>query len=84
MRGGDATARTPANHDARQLSGTPLVRSDRRQVDDRTMADQAYYRSLGSQAVVDMDSLTHTVRDLGRLDGYLTGRSSAPARTGAA
>lgn len=81
VRGGDATARTPANHDARQLSGTPLVRSDRRQVDDRTMADQAYYRSLGSQAVVDMDSLTHTVRDLGRLDGYLTGRSSAPART---
>src|SRR5262249_7046746 len=27
------------------------------------------------------DPLTHTARDFGRLDGFLTGRSSAPART---
>ncbi|MBO0845152.1 MAG: M36 family metallopeptidase [Nocardioides sp.] len=78
---GDATARTPGNYDARQLGGTALVRSDRQQVADRTRADTAYYRSLGSQTVVDMDPLTHTVRDLGSLDGFLTGRSAAPART---
>src|SRR6188472_2385090 len=79
-RGGDATERTPANYDARSLGGTPLAKADRKQVADRTKADRAYYRSLGSQAVVDIDPLTHTVRDFGRLDGYLTGRSSAPAR----
>jgi hypothetical protein len=79
-RGGDATTRTPGNYDARNLSGPALVKADRQQVADRTPADRAYYRSLGSQAVVDIDPLTHTVRDFGRLDGFLTGRSSAPAR----
>jgi hypothetical protein len=79
--GDGATARTPGYYDARQLSGTALVKADRRQVADRTKADRAYYRSLGTQSVVDLDPLTHTVRDLGRLDGYLTGRSSLPART---
>jgi len=78
---GESTQRTPANVDARQLSGRALVRADRQMVADRTKADKAYYRALGSQAVVDLDPLTHTVRDFGRLDGYLTGRSSAPARS---
>ena len=81
VRGGDNTSRTPGYLDARQLSGKALVKADRREVTDRTRADSAYYRSLGSQAVVDLDPLTHTVRDFGRLDGYLTGPSSAPART---
>lgn len=81
VRGGDGTARTPGYLDARQLGGTALVKSDRREIADRTKADKAYYRSLGSQAVVDLDPLTHTVRDFGRLDGYLTGPSSSPART---
>jgi extracellular elastinolytic metalloproteinase len=81
LRGGDATVRTPGYFDSRRLSGTALVKSERQQVAHRTKADKAYYRSLGSQAVVNMDPLTHTARDFGRLDGYLTGRSSAPART---
>ena len=80
-RGGDATSRTPGNYDTRDLSGTALVKADRRQVADRTRADKSYYRSLGTQAVVSIDPLTHTVRDFSRLDGYLTGRSTAPART---
>lgn len=80
-RGGDATHRTSSNYDARSLRGTPLAKATRHQVAERTKADTGYYRSLGSRAVVDLDPLTHTVRDLGRLDGYLTGRSSAPART---
>ncbi|MGC4112496.1 MAG: M36 family metallopeptidase [Nocardioides sp.] len=67
-------------HDARQLSGSALTRSLRQQVESRSKADQRYYRSLGVQSVVSMDPLTHTVRDLGKLNGYLTGRSSAPAR----
>jgi hypothetical protein len=80
-RGGDATARTAGYYDARQLSGTALVKADRREVNSRTKADNAYFRNLGGQAVVDMDPLTHTPRDLGRLDGYLSGPSSASART---
>jgi len=80
-RGGDATVRTPGYYDTRRLSGTALVKSDRQQVANRTKADKIYYRSLGSQAVVDIDPLTHTARDFGRLDGYLTGRSTASART---
>ena len=67
-------------YDARQLHGTAVTGALREQVTTRTKADLAYYRHLGPQSVVSMDPLTHTVRDLGRLDGYLSGRSSAPAR----
>jgi hypothetical protein len=34
---------------------------------------------LGEQAVVEMDGLTGTVRQIARLDGFLTSKSSAPA-----
>src|SRR4051812_25835210 len=44
-------------------------------------ATQALRHSLGSQAVVAMDGTTGTPRVVERLDGTLTGRSSAPART---
>jgi extracellular elastinolytic metalloproteinase len=71
----------PGYVDARRLTGRTLERSVRDQVRARSKSDEAYYHRLGAQAVVSMDPLTHTVRDLGRLDGYLTGRSSAPART---
>lgn len=36
--------------------------------------------SLGSEGVADFDTLTGTPRNLGKLDGYLTGASSAAAR----
>ncbi len=39
----------------------------------------ALARQLGSQGVVIADPMTGTLRMLGRLDGYLTGRSSRPA-----
>ncbi|MGA8248295.1 MAG: M36 family metallopeptidase [Nocardioides sp.] len=75
-----SSTKSPGYADARRLSGTGLVRAERALVKHRSPAATAYYRSLGSQAVVDFDPLTHTPRDFGRLDGYLTGRSSAPAR----
>jgi extracellular elastinolytic metalloproteinase len=81
LAGGESSRHTPGNYDVRQLSGTALVKADRRGLSARTQRDSAYYRSLGSQAVVSFDPLTHTPRDLGRLDGFLTGPSSAPART---
>jgi extracellular elastinolytic metalloproteinase len=80
-RGGDATRRTPGYVDARQLGGTTLIRAQRTQVQGRTTADQAYFRTLGPQAVLDFDPLTHTPRNFGRLNGYLTAPSTAPART---
>ena len=76
-----SVSRSAGYYDARQLTGRTLSRADRHQVNARTKADQAYYRSLGTQSVVSMDPLTHTVRDLGKLNGYLTKRSTAPARS---
>ena len=82
-RGGESTVRTPADLDVRQLSGTALVKANRAEVNGRTKADNAYFRSLGGRAVVSIDPLTHTPRDFGRLDGFLSGRSSASARAAA-
>ena len=81
VRGDNASQHSPSAYDARTLSGPALVRADRAQVKGQTKSDKAFARNLGGQAVVDYDPLTHTPRNLGRLNGYLTGRSSAPART---
>ena len=37
-------------------------------------------RRLGTQGVIESDPLTGTLRMVGRLDGYLTGRSARPAK----
>jgi len=68
-------------YDSRQLTGKTLSQATRQQVSSQTKADKAYYKSLGTQGVLSIDPLTHTVRDIGKLNGYLTGRSSAPARS---
>ncbi len=80
--GGDsASQHGPGAYDARSLAGPALVRADRRQIKGQTKSDRAFVRSLGGQAVVDFDPLTHTPRNLGRLNGFLSRPSSAPART---
>ena len=81
VRGGESTSRTPGYYDARHLRGVALVKANRQEVTSRTKSDSAYYKSLGGQSIVSFDPLTHTPRDFGRLDGFLTGTSSAPART---
>ena len=43
-------------------------------------ATQALSRQLGTQSIVDMDPLTGTPRQVARLDGMLTGPSTASAR----
>ena len=78
---GLAGDRSPGYYDARQLSESPLIKADRAELSARSAADTRFYRSLGAQGVVDLDPLTGTPRDLGRLNGFLTGRSPAPART---
>jgi extracellular elastinolytic metalloproteinase len=74
-------SRSAGSYDSRELTGAALTHSMRQQLGSRTKSDESYYQSLGIQSVVSMDPLTHTVRDIGKLNGYLTGRSSAPART---
>jgi hypothetical protein len=49
-----------------------------RQQSDST---QKYFAGLGPQAVVDIDPLTGTPRELGRLDGYLSGPHHGSARS---
>ena len=74
-------ARTPAHLDRRHLSQKAALKADRAQVRGRSSADRAFLRSLGPQAVIDIDALTGTPRNLGRLDGYLTGKHSGSARS---
>jgi hypothetical protein len=81
-KGGEgATSRAPADFDHRQLSGTALVKAQRTLSRDQSAATQKYLASLGGQAVVDYDPLTGTPRELGRLDGFLSGPHSGSART---
>jgi extracellular elastinolytic metalloproteinase len=77
---GQSTSRAPGYFDARRLGERALVRADRQRVSTQGRSVTAYHRSLGSQAVIDIDALTGTPRNFGRLDGFLSGRSPAPAR----
>lgn len=75
------SAHSPGYLDARQLQARAALRAERSQVAGETTADAAFAKSLGPQGIVDIDPLTGTPRNVGRLDGFLSGRSSAPART---
>ena len=78
-----ASGRTPASFDIRR--GT--TRAERRAESARAAkleakpAVRALSRRLGAQSVVDIDPLTGTPRQVGRLDGMLTGPSRASATT---
>ena len=67
--------------DARVGSAKERLRVARDTVADRSSATKALTRKLGSQAVVELDPVTGTPTMVGRLDGFLTKRSSAKART---
>ncbi|MDX6365384.1 MAG: extracellular elastinolytic metalloproteinase, partial [Nocardioidaceae bacterium] len=54
------------------LAGSAATASSRRRT-------ELLRRSLGRQAVVDIDGMTRTPRLVARLDGFLTGASSRPA-----
>jgi hypothetical protein len=77
-------AAQPASHspgaiDTRQLTGRAALKATRAELRSRSAADNRYLRSLGPSALISYDPLTGTPRNLGRLDGYLTGKSPAPA-----
>ena len=74
-------ARSPQDFDYRQLGGTALAKAQRTVTNQRSTGVEKYYAGLGPQAVVDIDPLTGTPRQLGRLDGYLSGTHRGAART---
>jgi extracellular elastinolytic metalloproteinase len=78
--GARPATRAPGDIDTRQLTGRAAFRAVRTELGSRSSSDQHYLRSLGSQALISYDPLTGTPRNLGRRNGYLTGRSPAPAR----
>jgi extracellular elastinolytic metalloproteinase len=79
--GRESTHRAPVAIDARQLVGKAAVTATRHELNTRSTSDTRYLRSLGAQGLVSYDPLTGTPRNLGRTNGYLSGRSSAPARS---
>jgi extracellular elastinolytic metalloproteinase len=72
------TRRSPEPHrraglvDVRRLGARQAVVADRRLLVRRPQRARAFEASLGTGALVDVDPLTGTVRNLGRLDGYLS------------
>jgi extracellular elastinolytic metalloproteinase len=76
-----SAARSPQDFDHRQLSGAALVKAQRVVTHQRSATVERYFAGLGTQAVIDIDPLTGTPRQLGRLDGYLTGPHRGSARS---
>jgi extracellular elastinolytic metalloproteinase len=75
------TVHSPEDFDHRQLSGTALVKAQSTMVHQQSRSAEKYFAGLGGQAIVDIDPLTGTPRQLGRLDGFLTGPHRGAART---
>ena len=69
------------NYDARTGSLRSQLRDVRTVVSKRGTTLRSYAESLGSQGVVAVDPATGTVRNVGRLNGYLSGPSRASAGT---
>ncbi len=67
-------------YDARAGSPKAQLREAREMVSARGKTFDAFTKKLGPQAIVDYDGVTGTPRNLARLDGFLTGPSSASAR----
>ena len=75
-RGRGQLSRTRVNFDIRARGGAAMAPSARTA---RARIELAH--RLGTQGVIQSDPLTGTLRMVGRLDGYLTGRSTRPAKT---
>ena len=67
--------RARGNFDIRSRGGAAVAPSAR-----IARARVELARRLGTQGVIESDPLTGTLRMVGRLDGYLTGRSARPAK----
>ena len=82
-RGNEGHARTPQDFDHRDLRGPALVKAQRSVAHQQGASTEKYLAGLGPQAIVDIDPLTGTPRQLARLDGYLSGPHRGSARAAA-
>ncbi|WP_431504437.1 M36 family metallopeptidase [Nocardioides sp.] len=71
--------RKPQDFDTRDLTGNARVKADRA-ITTSSAADNAFVKGLGTQGVSHVDPLTRTVRQLARLDGFLSGPKDGAAR----
>jgi len=71
----------PVNYDSRYGRVQGQAAAAASIVASRAPGFASFAQSLGNKSVMDYDGLTGTPRNLGRLDGFLTGPSSAPARS---
>jgi hypothetical protein len=69
------------NFDARSVASSRRAGTLRAVRPDAERARRRLQQHLGSQAVVDLDPVTGTPAMVGRLDGFLTGASSASAQS---
>ncbi|MEP9380854.1 M36 family metallopeptidase [Nocardioides cheoyonin] len=79
--GAGADLRTPGDFDSRDLGARAEAKADKAIVQSRGAKATDFVKDLGPQGIADMDPLTHTVRQLTRLDGYLTEPASGDARS---
>jgi extracellular elastinolytic metalloproteinase len=76
-----AAKERPVNYDSRSGTVQSQAAAAAAIVAKRDPGFAAFAKSLGSRSMMDYDGLTGTPRNLGRLDGYLTGPSSASAES---
>ncbi|HSS68598.1 MAG TPA: peptidase M36, partial [Nocardioidaceae bacterium] len=69
------------NVDTRLGSLKTQLRDARQIVAKRGPAFEKYAKHLGAQAILDFNTATGTPRNVGKLNGYLTGKSSAGAKS---
>lgn len=75
------TKERAVNYDSRHGTAQNQAVSAAALVAKRGPGFAAFAKSLGSRSVMDFDGLTGTPRNLGRLDGYLTGKSASSAQS---
>src|SRR6185436_4971601 len=75
---GDGQHEQKGYYDSRTASPRALATAATQVVASQGKAFDRFARSTGPQGVVSIDPLTGTPRQVGRLDGFLTARSSAP------
>jgi extracellular elastinolytic metalloproteinase len=71
----------PGNYDSRPGTLKTQLRDARGVIAKRGPAFETFARGLGSQAVLDVNATTGTPRNLGKLNGFLTGKSPASAKS---
>ena len=71
--------RKPGDFDTRDLTGNARVKADRA-ITTSAAADNSFVKGLGTQGVSHVDPNTLTVRQLARLDGFLSSPKDGAAR----